>query len=194
MYKHISCIICLQIRAPCCKLCYIDYMKEWKSEKNSLIYSWSVTVYPLQGCGGLESIPADIGRWQGTPWTSQRLITELTYRDKQPFMLTFTPMGNLESHLHVFGLERTWYPGIEPRIFLLWGNSANHWSTMQCLNKSFTEQPTHVATVVVSWAIGCVANPDTWPQQHVASLSAGVRQRLGAASVGQKACETFPLW
>jgi len=35
------------------------------------------------------------GRRQGTPWTGSQSI-EGSYRDIQPFTLTFTPMGNLE--------------------------------------------------------------------------------------------------
>ncbi len=95
--------------------------------------------------GGVEPIPADT-------WREQRrlLITGLTYRDKQPFKLTFTPT-NLESpiNLHVFGLLEEarvpggdpgthgenmqtphWkvqqQPGIEPRTLSMLGNSANH--------------------------------------------------------------------
>ncbi len=61
--------------------------------------------------GGLETIPADIGWEQGTPWTGGRFITGLTYRDKQPF--TFTPTSKSESvNLQVFGLwEEAGVPG-----------------------------------------------------------------------------------
>ena len=60
--------------------------------------------------------PSVRGRRWGTPaapWTSQ-FITGLTYRDEQPFTLTFTftPTGNLESpiNLHVY----TWTVGMKP--------------------------------------------------------------------------------
>ena len=46
-------------------------------------------------------------RWHWTwAWTGRQFITGLTHRAKEPFMPTFTPMGNLESpiKLHVFGL------------------------------------------------------------------------------------------
>ncbi len=53
-----------------------------------------------------------------TPWTSRQIITGLTHRDIQPFTLTFTPMGNLESpiNLHIFGLwEEAGVPRENPR-------------------------------------------------------------------------------
>jgi len=48
----------------------------------------------IRVAGALEPIRADIGRRQGTPRTGHQSI-EGTYWDIQPFMLTFTPMGNL---------------------------------------------------------------------------------------------------
>jgi len=72
-----------------------------------------------------------------------------TYRDTQPFTLTFTLMGNLELHafgrklenplgthaatgrtckLHKEGPPR---PGIEPTALLLWGDSVSHYTTVQ---------------------------------------------------------------
>ena len=72
------------------------------------IHPLCVTAYPIHGRGG---------GW-GTPWTGRQTITGRTHRDRQPFMLTFTPMGNLEStiNLHVFGLwEEAGEPGENPR-------------------------------------------------------------------------------
>ncbi len=51
--------------------------------------------------GGLEPITADTGRGQGTPWTCSQFIARLTYRDKQPFTLTFKPTGSLESPINL---------------------------------------------------------------------------------------------
>ena len=67
------------------------------------IHPLFVTAYPIQGRGGggLEPIPADIGRRRGTPWTGRQTITGLTHRDRQPFTLTFTPTGNLESTINL---------------------------------------------------------------------------------------------
>ncbi len=48
----------------------------------------------------LEPIPADTGQGRVTPWTSSQFITELTYREKLAYMLTFTPTGNLESQIN----------------------------------------------------------------------------------------------
>ena len=56
---------------------------------------------PLGVAGGLEPIPADIGRRRGTPWTGRQSIAGLTHRDRQPFTLTFTPTGNLESTINL---------------------------------------------------------------------------------------------
>ncbi len=50
---------------------------------------------------GLEPIPTDIGQGRGAPWTSHQFIARLTYRDKQPFTLTVTPTGNLESPVNL---------------------------------------------------------------------------------------------
>ncbi len=59
--------------------------------------------------GGLEPTPADTGRGRGSSCTSHQFIMGLTYRDKQPFALTFAPTHSLESpvDLHVFGLWET---------------------------------------------------------------------------------------
>jgi len=95
------------------------------------------------------------GERQGTPWTGRQTIAGLTHRDKQPFTLTFTPLDNLElsinlvPNLYVFGLweeageNPRWHgetmqtphrraptPGIEPATLLLWGESANHHTTV----------------------------------------------------------------
>ena len=50
----------------------------------------------LEVAGGAGAYLGIIGRRRGTPWTSRQFITGLTYRDKQPSTLTFTPMANLE--------------------------------------------------------------------------------------------------
>ena len=58
----------------------------------------SVTPSLVQGHRGVEPIPVYMGwGWGGgTPWTCRQFITGLTYRDKQPFTLTFTLAGNLQ--------------------------------------------------------------------------------------------------
>ncbi len=79
----------------------------------SFIQSFSVTVYPLQGCWGLEPIPADIGRGCGHPGQVASSSHGWFIETKKTFTLTFTPTGNLESsiNLHVFGLwEQAEYP------------------------------------------------------------------------------------
>ena len=48
---------------------------------------------------------------RGTPWTSCQFNTGLTYRDRQPSTLTFTPTGTLESPI--------------TRQFLDWGRNSN---------------------------------------------------------------------
>lgn len=60
--------------------------------------------------GGLESIPARIGHETGVQ-TGQFARTSESW-DKQPFTLTLTSMGNLESpiNLRVFGLWRPDHP------------------------------------------------------------------------------------
>ena len=70
-------------------------------------------------------------------WTHRQPITGLTYRDRQPFTLTFTTTSNLESPMNltflVLGLfEEALAPGENPsrhvkknancRSFLLWGD------------------------------------------------------------------------
>ena len=60
--------------------------------RNVFIHSFS-TAYPVRGCGGAGAYLSIFGRSWGN--TSCQLIAELTYRDKQPSQLTFTPMGNL---------------------------------------------------------------------------------------------------
>ncbi len=68
------------------------------------------------GSGG--ATPADVGQGRGTPRTSRQFVTGLTYTDKQPFVFTFTPTGNLESPviLLVSGLwEEAGVPEENPR-------------------------------------------------------------------------------
>ncbi len=45
------------------------------------IHLLSITTFPWQGRKGLEPVPADIERGQGTSWTSRQFISGLTYRD-----------------------------------------------------------------------------------------------------------------
>ncbi len=79
-----------------------------------------VTAYVFCRVGGgrvLDPIPADIGWGQSSPWTSHLYIAGLTYRDKQPFTLTFTPTDYSESPVnkHTFRLwEEAWKPGENP--------------------------------------------------------------------------------
>ena len=68
--------------------------------------------------GGLSIHPLSITAFLVDRQADCQFITRLTHRDKQPFTLTFTPRGNLESpiNLHVFGLwEEAREPGENPR-------------------------------------------------------------------------------
>lgn len=64
-------------RIPSIQFISYTLLKLMKSNTSS-IHPSPVTAYPYQG-------------WRGTPWTSRWFITGLTQRDKQPFMLTFSP-------------------------------------------------------------------------------------------------------
>lgn len=75
----------------------------------SLINQLTIPPYPW---GSLEPIPAD--SWPEAGCTLVCLLVYLTYRGKQPFMLTFTPTGNLESPVNLTcicaegGNQRIW--------------------------------------------------------------------------------------
>ncbi|XP_078019577.1 dynein axonemal assembly factor 3 isoform X1 [Epinephelus lanceolatus] len=56
-----------------------------------------VDIWGGGGCWSLSQLTLDEGR--GTPWTGHQTITGL--RDRQPFTLTFTPTGNLESPINL---------------------------------------------------------------------------------------------
>ena len=58
-------------------------------------------LYTLVLCGANPRLT--LGERQVTPWTGCQSVTGLTCRDKQPFMLTFTPTGN-QSNRQSFGL------------------------------------------------------------------------------------------
>jgi len=112
-------------------------------------------LYRLSSLGS-RGAGADIGRRQGTPWTGRQSI-QGTYRDRQPFTLTFIhtygqfrdqltccmssdcgrkPENTEGTHaatgrtckLHTEGPPR---PGIEPTALLLWDDSASHYTTVQ---------------------------------------------------------------
>jgi len=95
------------------------------------------------------------GERRGTPWTGCQSITG-PHRDKQPHTLTLTLKDNLESPINLTCMfldggrkpeypERTLaytgrtcklhterpQPGVEPGTFLLWGDGANHHTTVQ---------------------------------------------------------------
>ncbi len=74
----------------------------------TLIHLSSVTAYPLQGCEGAAANPSWHYAGWCTPWTSGLFITGLTYRDKQAFTLTFTPMGNVESAINLNCVSLDW--------------------------------------------------------------------------------------
>ena len=60
-------------------------------------YLYRLTMRGGWGGGGLsQSQLTSCVRW-GLPWSGQQSITGSTYRDKQPFSLTITPKGYLES-------------------------------------------------------------------------------------------------
>ena len=64
----------------------------------SFIFCCFIPLGVVEGAGAYLSI---IGQRRGTPWTSRQFITGLTYRDEQPFTLTFTSTGNLESPINL---------------------------------------------------------------------------------------------
>ncbi|MEQ2308651.1 hypothetical protein AMECASPLE_030419 [Ameca splendens] len=93
------------------------------------------------------------GRW-GTPWTGHQSIAgqHRHTRDKQPCTHSFMPMGNIEKPINLIVMfldrstrrepthaqgehadfkQRVERLGVEPRTFLLQGNSANHCTTVQ---------------------------------------------------------------
>lgn len=51
----------------------------------------------MNGWLQMEFIPAVSGQEGDTPWTNSQLIAGLTFRNKQPYTLSFTPKFNLES-------------------------------------------------------------------------------------------------
>ena len=93
--------------------------------------------------GGWSQSGQMLGERRGIAWTDSQFITALTHGHKQPFMLTFTPTGSLESpiNLRVSGLweeaprgnphrERTSTQknrpaGLKPRTVQLWGDIIN---------------------------------------------------------------------
>ncbi len=77
----------------------------------SVIIHWLYPLILLQGRGGLGSIPANMRWGWGTPWTSRQFITGLTYKNKHPFSVTFTPTGNLE-------LTQSWNPSAAFAVWL----------------------------------------------------------------------------
>lgn len=64
-----------------------------KNKKTSSIL-FSFTAHPLEDHSGAEATQLAIGERWGTPWTGRQSIT-------QPFTLTLTPMGNLESPINL---------------------------------------------------------------------------------------------
>ena len=71
--------------------------------------------------GGQRHCQLALGDSGVQPWINHQLVTGLTRRDKQPFILTLAPTGNLESLINFLDL------GASHLNLLLWGNSANHW-------------------------------------------------------------------
>ena len=76
------------------------YMNNIKSQITKFIHR--LPLYPFKGRGGsLEPIPANIGREAGYTLDRSPAYRRATYRDKQPFTLTFTPTVNLESPMNL---------------------------------------------------------------------------------------------
>ena len=116
----------------------------------------STVIHPFTTSGGAGVYLSILGRRWGRPWTSCQFIAGLTYRDKQPSTLIFTPTDNLmwpinqlTPSLHVFGMwEEAGEPSKNPRrhrenmpsphrnpltlnqIQDLWGNRANNYTTV----------------------------------------------------------------
>ncbi len=72
-----------------------------KSQFGKTVHSLSLAIYPLLGWRWAGANPSRHWVRVGSPWTSRQTITGLTYRDKQSFMLTFTPTSNLESPINL---------------------------------------------------------------------------------------------
>ena len=104
--------------------------------------------------GAYSQLP--LGKWQGTPWTGRRSITgpHRDKRDTQPCTLTIIPWVNLESPNKLTCRRKPEYPerthsytgrtcklhterpGFKPGMLLLWGDGANHHTTVQPFCKS----------------------------------------------------------
>ena len=100
----------------------------------------SVTAQPSQGHRCSRRFQVTLVEGRGALWISRQFITGLTYREKQPFTLTFTPTDNLEqSNIPaclwiVGGSQSTWRKtsprehvnSTQPSTLLLCSNSAKH--------------------------------------------------------------------
>ncbi len=77
----------------------------------------------------------ELGRGQGSPCIKRWFIRGLTYRDKQPIALTFSPTGNLESaiNLQVFGMRE--------KVGAPRGNLRQHTKNMQTPHREDIFQP-----------------------------------------------------
>lgn len=72
-----------------------------------------ITAHSLRGLSQLT-----LGEGRGAPWRGHKFITGLTHRDKHPFVLTFTPKGNVESPITCLPLECERTPRGNPRRHL----------------------------------------------------------------------------
>lgn len=68
---------------------------------SSIPLSISYNHLSLRVMGGCSRSRVTLGERRGAPWTDRQSITGLTHGGKQPFTLTFTPMGNFESPINL---------------------------------------------------------------------------------------------
>ena len=122
----------------------------------SLLIHPSIHFLPLIPLGFAGAYLTIFGRRRGSPSTSHKFMAGLTYRDKQPPTLAFTPMGNLKwpinqlsPSLHVFGLwEEAGVPG---------ENQRRHWENMQTLygnmlTQNWSQDPLAIGDSGNRWA------------------------------------------
>lgn len=73
----------------------------------------SIHRVPYSGCWSLSHLPQDKRR--DPKWKSPQFISILTYEDKQPFTLKFTPVVSLEELFHLFN-KLLWEEAGVPKI------------------------------------------------------------------------------
>ena len=138
----------------CIYLCHLCTHSDIKS-----IHPFSIPSNPSVGSrGGWSPSQRSSDERRVTPWTGRQSITgpHRDKRDKQPHTITLTPWDNLESPVNLTcmfldGGRKPEYPerthaytgrtcklhterpqvGVEPGTLSLWGDGANHHTTVQ---------------------------------------------------------------